>query len=91
MEPIVIEDVPSSMIEEGMNPRFENSFSSTIPIIEDVETPTKTPTETPAETPAGTSVETPIEIKDETSTRELTDTCMKMKPTQFLRKPPYPE
>ena len=51
VEPIVIEDVPSSMTDEGMNPRFENSFSLVIPIIEDSEK----------------TVETLIEIHDETS------------------------
>ena len=50
MEPIVIEGVPSSVIEEGMNQWFKNSFSTTIPIIKDVETPAETLVETLAET-----------------------------------------
>ena len=41
MEPIVIEDVPSFVIDEGMNPSFGNSFGLAIPIIEDVEIPTE--------------------------------------------------
>ena len=62
-----------------MNPQFENSFSSTIPIIEDVETPTKTPTET--------HDKTPVETHDET----LVKTCTKTQPIFFLREPPYNE
>ena len=48
VEPIGIGDFPSPMTEERMNQQFENSFSTTIPIIEDVETPTETHNETPA-------------------------------------------
>ena len=40
VEPIVIEDVPSSVNEAIMNQQFENSFSTRILIIKDVETPT---------------------------------------------------
>ena len=50
MEPVIIEDVPFSMTEEGMNQQFRNSFSSEIPIIEDVETSVETPAETVIET-----------------------------------------
>ena len=64
VEPIVIEDVPSSMADEGMNTPFGNSFCSVIPIIEDVETSAKTPDET--------ATETPIEIHDETIVETLT-------------------
>ena len=32
VEPIVIEDFPSSVNDEGMNPPFQNSFNSMIPI-----------------------------------------------------------
>ena len=73
MEPIVIDDVPSSMTDEGMNPQFENSFNLVIPIIEDAETP--------AETLAETWVETRIEIHDETSIETLVDTSAKSQPT----------
>ena len=75
MELIVIEDVPSYMADEGMNLQFENSFSTTIPIIKDIETPTKTP----------------IEIHDETSVETLAETCTKTQPTQSLREPLYLE
>ena len=50
VEPIVIEDVPSSMNEARMNKQFENSINTKIPIIEGIETPTRTPVETHAET-----------------------------------------
>ena len=46
VEPIIIEDVPSSVTDEGMNLQFGNSFSSTIPIIEYVETSDETPADT---------------------------------------------
>ena len=62
VEPIIIEDVPSSVIDKGLNPQFGNSFISVIPIIEDTETPTKTLVEILAETPAVTL----IQIHDET-------------------------
>ena len=52
MEPIVIEDVPSSMNEARMNQQFENSVSTIVPIIEDAETPTETHAETRIETPS---------------------------------------
>ena len=58
MELIVIEDVPSHMTEEGMNQQFENSFSTTIPIIEVAESPFETPIETHDETPAETLADT---------------------------------
>ena len=73
VDPIVIEDVSSSMIDEGMNPWFENSFSSAIPIIEDVETLAKKP----------------IKIHDETPAERLAETHTKTQPTQSLREPPY--
>ena len=41
-----------------MNQQFRNSFSSEIPIIEDVETLVETPAETMIETPAETVIET---------------------------------
>ena len=50
LEPIVIEDVPSSVTEERMNEQFENLVGTTNPIIEDVETHVETPIETLAET-----------------------------------------
>ena len=65
VEPIVLEYVPSSMTNDGMNPPFGNSFSSTIPIIEDAETPT----------------EMPIEIHNETTSETFAETCTKMKLT----------
>ena len=65
VEPIVFEDGPHSMIDEGMNPWFENSFSLEIPIIEDAET----------------LVETLIEIHGETSTDTLAETHTKSQPT----------
>ena len=43
-EPLVIEDVPSSVSKERMN--HHHSYNATIPIIEDAEIPTKTPDET---------------------------------------------
>ena len=58
MEPIFIEDVPSPMIEEIMNQLFESSFSTTIPIIEDVEALAKTNNETPPETLVETRTKT---------------------------------
>ena len=58
MQPVVIEDVPFSMTEEGTNQQFGNSFSSEIPIIEDVETSVETPAETTIETPAKIVIET---------------------------------
>ena len=48
MEPLVIEDVPSSMSEERMNQQY--SSHTVVPIIEDVESPTETPVETHTET-----------------------------------------
>ena len=50
MEPLVIEDVPSSGTETRMNHQFENPFNIEIPIIEDVEIPTQTPAEAQEET-----------------------------------------
>ena len=47
VEPLVIEDVPSSMYEERMNQQYLSNI--VIPIIEDVESPTKTSTETKGE------------------------------------------
>ena len=58
VEPVVMEDVPFSMNEDGTNQQFGNSFSSEIPIIEDVETSVETPAETTIETPAETVIET---------------------------------
>ena len=58
MEPIVIEDVPSSVNEPRMNQQFENSVSTTIPIIEDVEALAKTHNETPPETLVETRTKT---------------------------------
>ena len=46
-EPLAIEDVPSSVIEERMNHQYPSNTK--IPIIEDAESPTKTPTETQGE------------------------------------------
>ena len=44
VEPLIIEDVPSSMCEERMNPQY---LSNTVtPIIEDAEHPTNMPAET---------------------------------------------
>ena len=83
MEPIVIEDVPSSMDDEGMNTPFGNSFCPTIPIIEDAETPAKTSDET--------SIETPIEIHDETTVETIAERHTKTKFTWSLKEPPYPE
>ena len=48
VEPLVIEDVPSSVSEEMMNQQY--SPHTTIPIIEDVEIPTETPFEKHRET-----------------------------------------
>ena len=42
-EPVIIEDVPSPMHEEGVNPQH---LSNVTPIIEDVENPTNVLTET---------------------------------------------
>ena len=42
VEPVIIEDVPPSVHEEGMNPQH---LSNTTPIIEDVEHPTNGSTE----------------------------------------------
>ena len=60
MEPIVIEDVPSSVTNEGMNPQFGNSFSSAIPIIEGVETLIEIHDETKAEKIAETCNKTKL-------------------------------
>ena len=73
VKPIIIEDVPSSITDEGMNPSFGNSFSAAIPIIDDAETPT----------------ETSIEIHDETTTETLAETHTKMQLTQSSKEPPY--
>ena len=54
MEPIVIEDVSSSMTDEGMNPPFGNSLGSDIPIIEDTETLAETQIDISNETTAET-------------------------------------
>ena len=75
VEPIFIEDVPSYMIDEGMNPQFGNSFNSVIPIIEYVETPAKMP----------------IEIHDKTTTETLAETHTKTQVTLSSREPPYLE
>ena len=79
MEPIVIEDVPSSMTDEGMNPPFGNSFSSMSPIIEDPKIPYETPTKMS------------IDIQDETTVETLAETRTKMKLTQYSKEPPYIE
>ena len=48
MEPLIIEDVPSSMHEEGMNPQY---LSNTInPIVEDTKHPTNMTIETSKDT-----------------------------------------
>ena len=47
MEPLVIEDVPSSVSEERMNQHYSSHI--VVPIIEDVESPTETPAETKRE------------------------------------------
>ena len=48
MEHLVIEDVPSSVLEERMNQQY---LSNTVtPIIEDVEHPTNMPAETQEDT-----------------------------------------
>ena len=52
MEPIATKDVPSLMIKKSMNQQFENSFTTTMPTIEDDKTRDETPTETHDETPA---------------------------------------
>ena len=44
VDPLVIEDVPSSVFEERMNQHYSSNVA--IPIIEDAESPTETPTET---------------------------------------------
>ena len=44
VEPFIIEDVPSSVHEEGMNPQYLSN--TTTPIIEDVEHPTNMSAET---------------------------------------------
>ena len=75
MEPILIEDVPSSVTDEGMNPLFGNAFSSAIPIIEDEKIP----------------AETLIEIHDETIAETLAATRTKTKLTQYLKEPSYTE
>ena len=66
VEPIVIEDVPSSMTDEGMNLQFGNSFTLAIPIIENTETSIDIHDETSIET----LVETHIKIKLTYSSRE---------------------
>ena len=43
VEPLIIEDVPSSVHEENMNPHYLSNTAT--PIIEDVEHPTNMPTE----------------------------------------------
>ena len=58
MEAIFIEDVPSPMTEEKLNQRFENSFLTSIPIIEYAETPAETTIKTHDETPVETLAET---------------------------------
>ena len=47
VEPLSIEDVPYSVIEARMNHQYPSNTK--IPIIEDVESPTKTPNETQGE------------------------------------------
>ena len=50
MEPLIIEDVPSSVHEERMNPQY---LSNTVtPIIEDAEHPTDVSVETHNNTPS---------------------------------------
>ena len=49
MEPLIIEDVPSHVQEEGMNPQH---LSNMTPIIEDVEHPTDVSAETQNNTPS---------------------------------------
>ena len=48
VEPLVIEDVPYSMTDVRMNQQYRSN--TTIPIIEDVESPTEIPAETQEET-----------------------------------------
>ena len=48
MEPLIIEDVPSSVHEEGMNTQYLSKEMT--PIIEDVEHPTNNPVETQNDT-----------------------------------------
>ena len=48
VEPLVIEDVPSSVSEERMNQQY--SSHTAVPVIEDVESPIETPAETHRET-----------------------------------------
>ena len=48
MEPLIIEDVPSSVHEEGMNPQYLSKAET--PIIEYVENPTNMPAETKNDT-----------------------------------------
>ena len=48
MDPLFIEDVPSSVTEERMNQKYPSNIA--IPIIEDVEIPIETPVETQRET-----------------------------------------
>ena len=52
VEPLIIEDVPSSVHEEGMNPQYLSKAAT--PIIEDVEHPTNMP----AKTQKNTSINT---------------------------------
>ena len=47
VEPLVVEDVPSSVSEERMNQQY--SSNAAIPIIEDAKSPTETSTETEKE------------------------------------------
>ena len=48
VEPLVIEDVPSSVTEERLNQQYPSN--TTIPVIKDGESPTETPPETHGET-----------------------------------------
>ena len=48
MEPLIIEDVPSSVREERMNPQYLSN--KVTPIIEDIEHPTNMPVETQKDT-----------------------------------------
>ena len=51
MEPLIIEDVPSPMHEEGVNPQY---LSNATPIIEDAEHPTNVLAETQNNTSSDT-------------------------------------
>ena len=85
MEPIIIEDVPSSVTDEGMNPSFGISFSAVIPVIEDVETPGEILAKMPVETPAKIAIEMLIEMHDEITVETIVETCTKTQLTQYSK------